>query len=48
MKEVNNSNNTTQVSVIWTDTTTEKTYNSQVDFDTKIDFNKMKDIVISF
>ena len=37
-----------KVEVIWTDTTTEKRYESQVDFDTKLDFDKMKNVVLSF
>ena len=37
-----------KVDIIWTDTTTEKRYQSQVDFDVRLDFDKMKDVVISF
>ena len=37
-----------KVTVIWTDTTTEKRYESQVDFDVRLDFDKMKDVIISF
>ena len=45
-------NNTTQqnnnkVDVIWTDKSTEARYKSQVDFETKLDFDKMKNVVLS-
>ena len=45
--EVNNSNNI-MVSVIWTDPDTKQCYNSIVDFDTKLDFSKMSNVVLSF
>ena len=42
----NNSNNL--VSVIWTDPDIKQCYNSIVDFDTKLDFSKMSNVVLSF
>lgn len=45
----NNSNNSNNlVSVIWTDPDTKQRYSSIVDFDTKFDFYKMSNVVISF
>ena len=51
-KEDNIMNNTEQqnnnkVDVIWTDKLTEVRYKSQVDFDTKLNFDKMKNVVLS-
>ena len=51
--EVNNSNNSNNsnnnlVSVIWTDPDTKQSYNSIVNIDTKLDFSKMSNVVISF
>ena len=48
MNNTTQTTNNTQVSVIWTDPTTEKRYQSQVDFEIKIDFDKMKNVVLSF
>lgn len=39
--------NNNKVDVIWTDQSTEVRYKSQVDFETKLDFNKMKNVVLS-
>ena len=36
-----------KVDVIWTDPSTQITYNSQVDFETRLDFNKMHNVVLS-
>lgn len=46
MKKEQQNNN--KVEVIWTNPSTEKRYQSQVDFDARLDFDKMKDIIISF
>lgn len=43
-KEQQNNN---KVNVIWTDKSTEVMHKSQVDFYTKLDFNKMKNVVLS-
>ena len=46
-------NNTTQttnkpvVNVIWTDPKTNETYQADVDFDTRLDFDKMSNVVLS-
>lgn len=50
VKNTNTTNTTNNdlVSVIWTDPDTKQSYNSIVDFDTKLDFSKMSNIVISF
>ena len=37
-----------QVTVMWMDPSTEKRYQSQVDFNVRLDFDKMKDVIISF
>lgn len=39
--------NNTQVSVIWTDPKTNETYQADVPFDTKLDFDKMSNVVLS-
>ena len=39
--------NNNKVDVIWTDKLTEVRYKSQVDFDTKLNFDKMKNVVLS-
>ena len=44
---MNNKNNNTQVSVIWTDPKTNETYQADVDFDTRLDFDKMSNVVLS-
>lgn len=36
-----------KVTVIWTDPSTEKRYESQVDFDVRLDFSKMSNVVLS-
>ena len=48
--EVNNTNNSndTLVSVIWTDPGTKQVYSNIVNIDTKLDFSKMSNVVISF
>ena len=45
MKKEQQNNN--KVDVIWTDPSTQITYNSQVDFETKLDFDKMHNVVLS-
>lgn len=48
--EVNNTNktNNTLVSVIWTDPCTKQVYSNIVNIDTRLDFSKMSNVVISF
>ena len=48
--EVNNSSktNNTLVSVIWTEPNTKQVYSNIVDFDTRLDFSKMSNVVVSF
>ena len=46
MKNTEQQNNN-NVDVIWTDPSTQVTYNSKVDFDTKLDFDKMCNVVLS-
>ena len=41
----NKQNNTQIVSVIWTDIKTNETYQTDVDFDTRLDFDKMHNVV---
>ena len=41
-------NNTQVVNVIWTDIKTNETYQADVDFDTKLDFDRMNNIILSF
>ena len=40
-------NNTQVVDVIWTDPKTKQTCQAEVDFDTKLDFNRMDNIILS-
>ena len=44
---MNSTTNNTQVSVIWTDIETNETYQADVDFDTRLDFDKMNNVVLS-
>ena len=37
-----------KVTIIWTDPSTNITHESEVDFDVRLDFNKMKDVILSF
>ena len=41
-------NNTQVVNVIWTDPSTQITCQAEVGFDTKLDFNRMDNIILSF
>ena len=36
-----------KVTVIWTDIKTKQTYQADVGFDTKLDFNRMDNIILS-
>ena len=40
--------NNNKVDVIWTDIETNETYQVDVDFDTRLDFDKMSNVVLSF
>ena len=40
-------NNKQIVNVIWTDPKTKQTYQAEVSFDTKLDFNRMDNIILS-
>ena len=44
---MNSTTNNTQVSVIWTDPETNETYKADVPFDTRLDFDKMSNVVLS-
>mgnify|MGYP003468760301 CR=1 FL=1 len=44
---MNNKHNNTQVSVIWTDIETNEAYQADVDFNTRLDFDKMSNVVLS-
>ena len=49
MREITGQQNNKQiVNVIWTDPKTKQTYQAEVDFDAKLDFNRMDNIVLSF
>ena len=39
--------NNNKVSVIWTDPETNETYQADVPFDTKLDFERMNNVVLS-
>ena len=39
--------NNNKVYVIWTDTETNETYKADVPFDTKLDFERMNNVVLS-
>lgn len=40
-------NNKQIVNVIWTDPKTKQTYQAEVSFDTKLDFDRMDNIILS-
>ena len=48
MNNTTQTTNNTQVYVIWTDPSTQITYQAEVGFDTKLDFDKMNNIILSF
>ena len=48
MNSTTQTTNNTQVSVIWTDPSTQITYQAEVDFETRLDFNRMNNIILSF
>ena len=49
MREITGQQNNTQVvNVIWTDPSTQITCQADVDFDIKLDFDRMENIVLSF
>ena len=47
-KQNNKQNNKPVVNVIWTDPLTQITYQADVNFDVKLDFDKMNNIILSF
>ena len=47
MNSTTQTTNNTTVDVIWTDKSTEVMSKSQVDFETKLNFDKMKNVVLS-
>lgn len=47
MNSTTQTTNNTQVYVIWTDIETNETYQADVDFNTKLDFDKMSNVVLS-
>ena len=44
----NKQNNKPVVNVIWTDIKTKQTYQAEVDFETRLDFDRMNNIILSF
>lgn len=47
MNSTTQTTNNTQVSVIWTDPKTNETHQADVPFDTRLDFDKMSNVVLS-
>jgi hypothetical protein len=47
MNNTTNNTDNTQVFVIWTDPKTNETYQAEVPFDTRLDFDKMNNVVLS-
>ena len=43
----NKQNNKQIINVIWTDPKTKQTCQAEVDFDTKLDFDKMSNVILS-
>ena len=49
MREITGQQNNKQiVNVIWTDHKTKQTYQAEVDFETRLDFDRMDNIILSF
>ena len=47
MNNTKQTTNNTSVYVIWTDIETNETYKADVPFDTKLDFERMNNVVLS-
>jgi hypothetical protein len=47
MNNTTQATDNTQVFVIWTDPKTNETYQAEVPFDTRLDFDKMNNVVLS-
>ena len=47
MNSTTQTTNNTQVSVIWTDPKTNETYQADATFDTRLDFERMNNVVLS-